>query len=79
VLTGKSARSSIPRSQYQALIDETRSWQEALAQESIIATQQGISAPQVELTDFQQEFAAYRKAVLDARAARGIKPPAPTP
>ena len=78
VLTGTSPRSSIPRSQYQALIDQTRSWQEALAQQSIVATEQGISPPQVELTDFQQEFVAYKKAVLDARAARGIKPPAAT-
>jgi len=77
VLRRTSARPSIARSQYQDVIDETRAWQEALAAQSVIATDQGAVSPQAELTDFQQEFVAYRKAVLDARAARGIRPPAP--
>ena len=77
LLTRQAARAAIPRSQYQSLIDATRTWQEALAQQSVLATQEG-AAPQLDLTDFQQEFAAYRKAVLAARAARGIAPPAKT-
>jgi phospholipase C len=72
-----SARPAIQRSQYQTLIDETRAWQEALAQHAIIATDQGVIPAQAELTDFQEEFVAYRKAVLDARRERGIRPPAP--
>jgi phospholipase C len=79
VLTGTNARPPIPRSQYQTLIDETRAWEEALAaQQSIVATEAGISPPPVELTDFQQEFAAYSWALLEARAKRGIRPPALT-
>jgi phospholipase C len=77
LLTRQAARAAIPRSQYQSLIDATRAWQEALAQQSVLATPEG-AAPQLDLTDFQQEFAAYRKAVLAARAARGIAPPAKT-
>ena len=76
VLTSTAPRPAIPRSEYQPLIDQTRQWQEALARQSIATTGEGVAPAPVELTDFQQEFAAYRKAVLDARAARGISPPA---
>ena len=68
LLTETTARPQIPRTEYQALIDQTRNWGEKLAAHAILPTAEGIlSAPQ-HLTDFQEEFLEARQTVLNQRA-----------
>jgi phospholipase C len=78
LLSRPTARPQIPRAEYQPVIDEALSWQEKLAEHSITAAQ-GRAPAAGDLTDFQQEFVAYRAALLQARAAKGINQAAASP
>jgi phospholipase C len=74
VLSGTKARPPVPRAQYQAIVDQANQWSAALAAHTLMATPEGIVAPPVTLTDFQEEFLALRQAVLaqqQGQAAQG--------
>jgi len=64
LLTRGTPRAPIPGSDYQALVDQAKGWQEQLVAHPVLGTREGIVAPPPELTDFQQEFLAARATVL---------------
>ncbi len=64
VLTESSARPAIPRTAYQSLVKQSQAWGAQLARHAMSPTAEAIPAQQ-SLTDFQEEFAALRQAVLD--------------
>jgi phospholipase C len=74
VLGEDEPRPAPARSEYRELIAAARAWREAEAEHPLVATDEGIVAPQTQLTDFQEEFLAYRNAVLTARRARRETP-----
>ena len=62
VLGEDEPRPAPARSEYGELIADARAWREAEAEHPLVATDEGIVAPQTQLTDFQEEFLAYRNA-----------------
>ncbi len=70
-LLGESTPRKAPsRTDYQQLIDSTRTWGAALATHPILPTAEGILSAPLHLTDFQEEFLEARQIVLAARAPR---------
>jgi phospholipase C len=70
LLSAKRARPAPARSDYQTLIDQTRTWAEALAADQVLQTPEGIIAPDAHLTDFQEDWVSARNAILQLRAAK---------
>jgi phospholipase C len=69
-LTETTARPATPRTDYQPLIDQTRSWGEKLATHAILPTAEGILSAPAHLTDFQEEFLEARQTILAQRAPK---------
>jgi phospholipase C len=54
---------------YQAIVDQSRMWDQQLASRPTLSTAEGVVAPAATLTDFQEEFLALREEVLNLRTA----------
>jgi phospholipase C len=67
LLTEPTARPAIPRTSYQKLIKQSQAWGAQLARHALSPAADVIPAQQ-SLTDFQEEFAALRQAVLEEQA-----------
>ena len=76
LLTETNARPTIPKAEYQQLVDQARNWGEKLAMHAILPTADGIISAPPHLTDFQEEFLEARQAILSRRAPQRGAPTA---